>query len=144
MLYTGHANHKVCAVCAMKNNLQQQRTVPATTDSTPLFRLSTGSALTRQQLKTFLSTILRLLNIQPDKYSTHSFRIGGATSAAIAGLKDFEIQLLGRWSSDCYKRYIRSPLSTFLAISQKLSSTHNVPYQYATPYSPPGDQRQDS
>lgn len=135
-LYTGHANHKVCAVCAMKSNLRQQRTVPATNNNTPLFRLSTGCALTRQNLKTFLTTILRLLNIPSDQYSTHSFRIGGATSAAIAGLKDFEIQLLGRWSSDCYKRYIRSPLSTFLAIPQKLSATQHIVYQYATPYSP--------
>jgi len=135
-LYTGHANHKVCAVCAMKANLRVQRQQSTSTTS-PLFRLSTGFAMSRQDLKTFLSTLLRLLNIPSEHYSTHSFRIGGATSAAVAGLKDYEIKMLGRWTSDCYKRYIRSPISMFLHISQQISTTANTASQYANPYSPP-------
>ncbi|XP_020915484.1 uncharacterized protein LOC110252970 [Exaiptasia diaphana] len=136
ILYAGHSHHKVCAVCAMKENLRIQRQHSTSTTS-PLFSLSTGSPMSRADLKGFISTSLRLLNISQDHYSTHSFRIGGATSAAVAGLNDYEIKLLGRWSSDCYKRYIRSPISTFLQISQRISKTENTPYQYAQPYNPP-------
>ena len=135
-LYTGHTNHKVCAVCAMKANLRVQHQHSTATTS-PLFRLSTGVAMSRIDLKNFLSALLRLINIPCDRYSTHSFRIGGATSAAVAGLKDYEIKMLGRWTSDCYKRYIRSPISMFLHISQQISTTANTAYQYANPYSPP-------
>ena len=39
--------------------------------------------------------------------NTHSFRIGGATAAASDGISDSTIQILGRWSSDAYRRYLR-------------------------------------
>ena len=37
-------------------------------------------------------------------------RIGAATSAYAARLEDHLIQTLGRWSSDCYKTYIHTPI----------------------------------
>lgn len=136
VLYCGHASHKVCAVCSMKKNLQLQNQQHGTQSSSHLFRLATGLPVSRENLRLFLTSLLGLLGIPADHYSTHSFRIGGATSAAIAGLKDFEIQLLGRWSSDCYKRYIRSPLNTFIDISKRISTTQDNTYQYASPYQP--------
>ena len=42
------------------------------------------------------------------KYCGHSCRIGAATSAAEAGIEDQIMQNLGRWSSNCYVRYIRT------------------------------------
>jgi len=36
------------------------------------------------------------------RYSSHSFEIGAASTAAAAGIPDWKIQALGRWSSDCY------------------------------------------
>ena len=44
-------------------------------------------------------------------YASHSFRIGAATTTAAEGLPDWLIQTLGRWSSDSYTRYIRTPNS---------------------------------
>jgi integrase len=52
-------------------------------------------------------------------YSGHSFRRGAATSARLAGLTDHEIQLLGRWQSDAYKRYIEVHPDQLLAISRR-------------------------
>lgn len=134
VLYVGHAHHTVCAVCALKINLRLQHARPRATPSDPLFRLSSGLPLARRDLTTFLSTLLRLVGLDPHHYSGHSFRIGGATSATIAGLNDYEIKLLGRWSSDCYKRYIRSPLSLFLKVAPRIAQTKDIPYQYASPY----------
>lgn len=45
---------------------------------------------------------------ETNKFCGHSFRIGAATSAASSGVADHVIQSLGRWSSDCYIRYIRT------------------------------------
>jgi len=42
-------------------------------------------------------------------YNTHSFRIGGATSAAEADVSQATIQQLGRWRSQAYRCYIRPP-----------------------------------
>ena len=38
--------------------------------------------------------------------NTHSFRIGGASAAASMNIPDSHIQILGRWSSNAYLRYL--------------------------------------
>lgn len=135
-LYTAHSNHFVCAVCAMKTNLalhHRRGTVNKAT-TTPLFQLSDSSPLTKNALVSLVSQLLRLIGLDPSQYSGHSLRIGGATSASIAGLSDYEIKLLGRWNSDCYQRYIRSPLNLFLGIPRKIAQTQTIKFQYANPY----------
>ncbi|XP_048583959.1 uncharacterized protein LOC125563135 [Nematostella vectensis] len=44
----------------------------------------------------------------------HSLRIGTASYAAAAGLPDWLIKVLGRWSSDCYQLYVRTPQNILL------------------------------
>ena len=74
----------------------------------PLFLLDSGQPLSR-------IIFLKWLNIIGSEagwdhtITGHSFRIGAATAAAAAHVPDHVIQLLGRWSSDCYQRYIRTP-----------------------------------
>jgi hypothetical protein len=38
------------------------------------------------------------------------FRIGAASYAYEKGLPDERIQLMGRWKSNAYKKYIRAPV----------------------------------
>lgn len=78
--------------------------------------------------------LLRLVGLDPHHYSGHSFRIGGAQSSSIAGLNDYEIKLLGCLSSDCFKRYIRYPLSLLLTVTPRLAKTKDIPYQYVSLY----------
>ena len=63
--------------------------------------------LSRDTFIGLLRNILARLGYDNCKFSGHSFRIGAATSAAAAGVEDHIIQCLGRWSSDCYIRYIK-------------------------------------
>ncbi|KLO04126.1 hypothetical protein SCHPADRAFT_788685, partial [Schizopora paradoxa] len=51
-------------------------------------------------------TSLAAAGIDPSPFAGHSFRRGAASAAAAAGFADHEIQLLGRWHSDCFKLYI--------------------------------------
>ena len=41
-------------------------------------------------------------------YAGHSFRIGAATTAAMIGLEDSTIQILGHWKSSSYQLAIYS------------------------------------
>ena len=98
-------------ICASKRNDQ-------TISRVTLYSASLQDLLRPANLMNFVSPLLRLTGLDPHHYSGHSFRIGRATSTAVAGLNDYEIKLLGRWSSDCYKRYIRSALNLFLKVPQ--------------------------
>ena len=76
----------------------------AVTYSTPLYVFGDGTYLTCYKLTRFLSMVLQDCSIR-----SHSFRIGGATALAAAGYPDTFIQTIGRWSSDCFRQYIRLP-----------------------------------
>ena len=93
----------------------------------PLFAFQDGRLLTRRALAATLSKITpgHIKNL-----STHSFRIGAATTAAAAGHPRWLIQKMGRWSSDCYRTYLRIPDSTRLAMSTSLATTDKVGATY--------------
>lgn len=74
----------------------------------PLFVDDSNRPFTRFTFQKHLKSILLLSGIPADHFSTHSFRIGAATTAAQKGLSQTQIQALGRWSSTAFKSYIRS------------------------------------
>jgi len=74
----------------------------------PLFLLKSGLPLTRSLVTDRLGAILLSVGL-PDDFSSHSFRIGAATSAAKVSVPDHVIQVMGQWKSDAYKQNIRTP-----------------------------------
>lgn len=56
------------------------------------------------------------------EYAGHSFRIGAATTTASAKLPAWLIKTSGRWSSDCFERYIQTPTSTPSSVSATLAN----------------------
>ena len=96
----------------------------------PLFTWQDGRYLTRSHLASVLA------KIKPPhltSMSSHSFRIGAASTAAAAGLPRWLIQSLGRWTSNCYKDYIRIPQETLIKVSHSLSTQPQNP---CTPFDP--------
>ena len=59
----------------------------------------------------------------PDDFGTHSLRIGGATALFAAGATPTVIRTMGRWSSDCYRLYVRACYEQSLAWTKKAGST---------------------
>ena len=87
------------------------------------FRYKDGSLLTRQKLQKMLRYTISSLNLPAKHFGTHSLRIGSATAEAEAGVSVPLIKALGRWSSDCYRTYVRTPHKKLRALSNKLVST---------------------
>ena len=106
----------ICSVMAMRDYLLQCK--PAATG--PLFIFTNCKWLSRTSLTKELRSALQGCGLPADQYFTHSFQIGAATTAAAAGEPSWLIKVLGRCSSDCYERYIRTPQKTLLDIPKKL------------------------
>ena len=85
----------------------------------PLFLLQDGRPLSRATLTEWLRQIMASARV-PGNFSSHSFRIGAATVAAHNGVPDHLIQAMGRWSSNAYQLYIRTPSASLATLSQKL------------------------
>ena len=95
----------ICSVMTMKDYLLQAQPP----SSRPLFAfVQPRQWLTRNNLTTELRSILQHCGLPANNFYSHSFRIGAATTAAKAGLPPWLIKVLGRWSSDCYERYMRT------------------------------------
>ena len=87
----------------------------------PLFILEDGSPLTKEHFVKEVKAALSAVQISHQGYTGHSFRIGAATAAASAGVPAHVIKMLGRWNSDAYMLYIRTPRETLAAISRSLA-----------------------
>lgn len=98
-----------CCICPVQNMVQylNQRLLLGTSLCSPLFMMRDGSPLTRCRFLTMLHTACTQAGINSSGFSGHSFRIGAATTCAKNNVPDHMIQALGRWSSDCYKLYVR-------------------------------------
>jgi len=88
--------------------------------NSPLFALSNGEPLDRRTLLTAAAKLLAAAGIDTSHNRGISFRAGGATSLAEAGIHDRMIKIIGRWSGGSYARYIDTPLQQFIDATAKL------------------------
>lgn len=96
----------------------------------PLFVDERYLPLTRNQFIASLKEILSAVGLDNVLYSGHSFRIGAATAAASAHVEDHLIKTLGRWSSDCYQTYIRTPTSSIRDAQRAMSNSAGTRVQF--------------
>ena len=111
--------HSICPVTAVLNYL---KTIPCQIKRKQQSFFLTGQMqpLTRQFFLEQLQTVLGYLGLNHCRFSGHSFRAGAATSCSAAGIEDHLIQTMGRWSSNCYIRYIHTPLSAVSQAQKKM------------------------
>ena len=102
----------------------------------PLFQFSNGNYLTRQVLASIVKKGLASYGISPSTYSTHSFCVGAASTAAAAaaaGIPDSLIKSLWRWQSDCYQRYLRIDHKCLRKVPSQLAAVIKVSHTWV-PY----------
>ena len=92
-------------ICAVNNVLEFLNRRPSIEG--PLFCHLNGKPLTRYQFSAILKKALGSSHLDYGKYTAHSFRIGAATSAAMAGCDVETIKRAGRWRSGAYRVYLK-------------------------------------
>lgn len=111
----------LCPVYAIKKYLVMRGNEPG-----PFFLLSSGEYITRKYVAGFLEVSLPTeVNL-----NTHSFRIGGASAAASCGIPHAVIKMLGRWSSDCYKRYLHYSDNILKQWSTQIAQVEEITEQW--------------
>ena len=77
------------------------------------FLLAGLDPITRSFIVGQLNRVLRVCNLDPAVYKSHSFRINAATWTTAKSFSDSQIRQLGQWKSNAFLKYIRVPsLST--------------------------------
>jgi len=98
----GSSNMELCPVKALLSYLNFRPP-----HAGPLFIHFNKEAITSAQFSFILKEGIKLLGLCPRFFSSHSFRIGAATAAAICGFNEESIKCFGRWKSSAYRSYIR-------------------------------------
>ena len=116
-LYLGKTDTGLCPVKAVWAYRATRDAIPG-----PLFKLANTQGLTRQEFSARLTRTLTAAGVPVKGYTTHSFRIGAATTAKEAGVSDVHIKMLGRWKSDAYQLYVRTPKECLARLSRQLAT----------------------
>ena len=136
LVYIGCTSTPVCAHCALVDYVPESVSRHGKEPTRPLFLFADRTPLIKNVFLARLRLMLAQAGISSEHISGHSFRIGGATSAAAAGLSDWEIQMLGRWKSDAYQRYIRAPPLLLAGLAKRMIplAAANSKFSMRNPY----------
>ena len=110
---TIHAtNNSVCPLAALDTYIKLRNIQHRLVQDKALFVSNDGLPLTRKSFISKLKFTIKQLGVDDSLYNGHSLRIGAATTCGQLRIEDHLIKTLGRWSSDCYNRYIRTDQKT--------------------------------
>ena len=115
-IIVGRTRSPICPVIAVLDYIRERQDVAG-----PFFINRRKEPVTKAWFVQQIRQVLHSLGLSSEEYAGHSFRIGAATSAALAGVEDSTIQALGRWKSAAFLQYIRMPREQLAYISSRLS-----------------------
>lgn len=106
-------------LCPVTAYVSMCKKVNAKSDD-PLFSLPNKKYITYSKFQLKLREIVSNLHLDPQLFSSHSFRRGGATFAFQSGVPADLIQLHGDWRSDAYKKYLAFTIDDKILVSEKM------------------------
>ena len=86
----------------------------------PLFSLSNKKCIWYNQYQAKLKSLIKKIGLNPDNYSSHSFRRGGCSYSFKSGVPADLIQLHGDWRSDAYKKYLALTLHDKIRVAESM------------------------
>ena len=105
---------------------------------TPMFREGAPGEGPRKPLsvakvRSTIKALMLSVGESPEQFGAHSLRIGGATALFADGAGEQVIRTMGRWSSDCYRLYVRACFGQTLEWTRRCGSkvVDDVAREYA-------------
>ena len=86
----------------------------------PLFCLPNKKCIFYNKFQSKLKELVKQIGLNPDDFSSHSFRRGGSTFAFKAKVPADLILLLGDWRSDAYKKYLALTFDDKLCVTEQM------------------------
>ena len=83
---------------------------------------STNKPLKSSFVLKVVKQLMAAIGEDADEFGTHSLRIGGATALFAKGATPTVIRTMGRWSSDCYRLYVRACFEASMEWTRKAGS----------------------
>ena len=88
--------------------------------TTPAFRdPRSGEAISVDQARQCLRSILTAIGLNGNRYGMHSPRIGGATAMFAEDADELAIKTMGVWSSDAFMAYLRGHAPRILKLARR-------------------------
>ena len=116
-VFVGRTNTPLCPVAATLNYMASRGDKKG-----PFFLNSEQHVVTKAWFISQLRAVFKTIGLPEQSYAGHSFRIGAATMAALAGVEDSTIQALGRWHSAAFLQYIRMPKEQLASLSTVMAA----------------------
>lgn len=107
ILHPNPSNPSLCPVQALSQFIIVRK---HSSGSDPLFSFISGAPLSRQFFCKTLKSSLAWCGLDLHRYQSHSFRIGAACHAVARGVSETQLQVMGRWKSNAFRKYLRVPL----------------------------------
>ena len=109
----------LCPVTAFENMCKM---VPALSLD-PLFSLPEKKCITYYLYQTRLRYFIQRIGLNPEDFSTHSFRRGGTSYAFHSKVPTELIKMHGDWKSDCYQQYLSFSLEDKLLVASNMRAS---------------------
>ena len=96
--------------------------------TTPMFRKPNGDAFSVADIRDLVKLLAVSIGEPAAEFGAHSLRIGGATALYAAGADPIHIKTMGRWSTDCWRLYVRACFEQTLEWTRRAGSqqVHDV------------------
>ena len=119
---------EVCVLEALSwlQNLFPERFGEGEEAEKPLFRLADGSPLWRSYVQGWLERAAAEEGYAPERFGSHSLRIGGATAMLHAGVSVDLIKRMGRWVSDAFHGYLWESSEDTRDLAKKMSEDRST------------------
>ena len=112
-IYLGRTGRDLCPVTALLAFIAIRPEVNG-----PLFVFKDGSFLTRDRL---VAHVRQSFKCCRNRHERLLWPLDAATTAAMAGIEDSVIKMLGRWESSAYQRYLQTPREFLAAVSAQFA-----------------------
>jgi len=80
--------------------------------------------LHRRHVSKFVKEMAKLAGLPISKFDTHSFRAGGACALWAANYSCADIQVFGRWRSDCFRIYLCQAEDRIKDVTRKMATAN--------------------